>query len=50
VLSGTGAPVALVKCSGFDIINSQFQKFWIVKLLNKSLPCANAMPRMDGCF
>jgi hypothetical protein len=49
-LSGTGAPVALVKRSEFDIMNSHFRKFWIVKLLNESLPCGNAIPRMDGCF
>jgi hypothetical protein len=33
VLSDTGAPVALVKRSGFDIMNFHFQKFCIAKLL-----------------
>ena len=32
VLSGTGAPVALVKRSGFDIMNSQFPGFCYCKL------------------
>jgi hypothetical protein len=40
VLSGTGAPVALVKRSGFDIMNSHFQKFCIAKLLFGNLPSA----------
>jgi hypothetical protein len=32
-LSGTGEPVALVKRSGFDMMNSHFQKFCIVARL-----------------
>ena len=34
VLSGTEAPVALVKRSGFDIMNTHFQKFRITKLIS----------------
>src|SRR6202011_4319470 len=37
VLSGTGAPVALVKCSGFDIMNSQFQKFCYCTVVYESI-------------
>jgi len=36
VLSGTGAPVALVKCSGFDIMNSQFSEVLLLQVVYES--------------
>src|ERR1700738_1575344 len=42
VLSGTGAPVALVKRSGFDTMNSRFQKFCIAKRDFLALPLRTA--------
>src|SRR5260370_42474081 len=49
VLSGAGAPVALVKRSGFDIMNSHFQKFVFLSLLNRP-ECSgrSTEPRLRG--